>query len=151
MSSGQVYLTDPDKIQLVRELLFRERHPVLVDFAAQATRYPLLIVPDDAVHSIGFTKSYGGGDRGQGYFYVTVMEFSDRGAYPLLLGSNLHAGYVREKLGLKTVACANNVTAFLNAIGSDDVTAFLKTVPLSGDHVDHYRVQAGSGFLHAAE
>lgn len=150
MSSGQVYLTDPDKIQLVRELLFRERHPVLVDFAAQATRYPLLIVPDDAVHSIGFTKSYGGGDRGQGYFYVALMEFSERGAYPLLLGS-LHAGYVHEKLGLKTVACANNVTAFLNAIGSDDVRAFLETVPLKGDHVDHYRVQAVRGFLHAEE
>jgi len=151
MSFGHIRLTEPEKIEAVHGLVVVERRVVLVGFAAQMTQYPLLIAPDDAVHHIGFEKSYGGGSRGAGYYYVAEMEFSERGAYPLMLGEHLAAGYVKEKIGLKTVACANNVTAFLRAVGSEDVRAFLETVPLNGDHVDHYKVGTGSGFLHVQD
>lgn len=150
MPSEHIRLTEPEKIEGVRRQVVVERRVVLVAFAAQMTSYPLLIAPDDAVLHIGFEKSYGGGKRGAGYYYVSQMEFSQKGAYPLMLG-HLHAGYVAEKLGLKTDACANNVTAFLNAVGADDVRAFLETVPLRGDHVDHYKVATGSGFLHVED
>lgn len=150
MPSEHVRLTEPEKIEAVRDKVVVERRVVLVSFAAQMTHYPLLIAPDDSVLHIGYTKSYGGGSRGGGFYYVAVMEFAKQGAYPLMLGQ-LHAGYVQEKIGLKTDACANNVTAFLNAVGADDVRAFLETVPLTGDHVDHYKVGTGSSFLHVTD
>lgn len=148
MPFEHIRLTQPEKIEEVHEIVVGQRLVALVGFAAQATHYPLLIAPDDAVLHFGYEKSYGGGDRGAGYYYVALMEFAERGAYPLMLGEHLDAGYVKEKLGLKTVACANNVTALLRAVGSEDVRAFLETVPLQGDHVDHYKVEYGSGFLH---
>lgn len=142
-----VRLTAPESIEKVRQAVIVERKVVLISFAAQMTHYPILIAPDDAVHHHGFERSYGGGGRGKGFYYVSIMEFGKRGAYPLMLGS-LTAGYVQEKLGLKTTACANNVTAFLNALGEEDVRAYLANVPMNGDNVDHHAVKIGSGFLH---
>lgn len=132
---NEVRLTTPERIEEVRVTL-EKLHVVLVEFCAQATRYPLLIAPDTAVDHIGRTKSYGGGDFGT-YHYVGLMEFGQKGPYPLWLG-DLMSGYVSEKLGLKTEACARNVTVFLNCLGSDKgVQGYLDTIPLVHDHVDH--------------
>lgn len=148
MATEHVRLTEPAGLENVRRLVIRERQVVLVSFAAQMTHYPLLIAPDDAVVHVGFGRSYGGGEKGNGFYYVSLMEFGRSGAYPLMLG-HLDAGYVKEKIGLTTVACANNVTAFLNAIGNrDGVREYLASLPITGDHVDHARVENGRGFLH---
>lgn len=130
---NEVRLTLPNRIEEVRQTL-EGGHVVLVEFCAQATRYPLLIAPDIAVDHLSSDRSYGGGDLGT-YHYVGLMEFG--GLYPLMLGS-LHASYVWEKLRLKTEACARNVTVFLNCLGSArGVRDYLKCIPLVDDHVDH--------------
>lgn len=132
---NEVRFTTPERIEEVRVTL-EKLHVVLVEFCAQATRYPLLIAPDAAVDHIGRVRSYGGGEFGT-FYYVGLMEFGQKGPYPLMLGV-LMSGYVHEKLGLKTEACARNVTVFLNCLGSDKgVQGYLDTIPLVDDHVDH--------------
>jgi len=132
---NEVRFTTPERIEEVRRTL-EQLHVVLVEFCAQMTRYPLLIAPDTAVDHIGRNTSYGGGAFG-GYHYVGLMEFGEKGPYPLMLGT-LMSGYVAGKLGLKTDACARNVTVFLNCLGSDKgVRGYLDTIPLVEDHVDH--------------
>jgi hypothetical protein len=131
----EVRLTTPEHIEEVRATL-ENLHVVLVEFCAQATRYPLLIVPDVVVDHIGGSGNGYGGSFGD-YCYVGLMEFGQKGPYPLMLGC-LSSGYVHEKLGLKTEACARNVTVFLNCLGSSKgVQGYLATIPLVRDHVDH--------------
>lgn len=117
---------------------------VLVSFAAQATHNPLLIVdPWRTVH-FGYEKSHGYGGQLGGYHYVGLMEFG--GLYPLTLGC-LHYGYVHEKLRFRTAADAENVTAFLNAMGQESLEAldgYMQSLVLDGDHIDHHHYNPGA-------
>ena len=129
-----VHFKNIKEIEKIRTLLENDQ-PVLVEFCAQATRHPILLVPDSAIIHIGFRgKTYNDTKPGS-YVYVGLMEFGR--LYPLSLGY-LHRGYTGEKLGIRNEADAENVTEFLNALGHPDgVTDYLSKVPMQNDHVDH--------------
>lgn len=130
-----VRLTELAKIEHIRGLLERRQWPLLISFCAQATHHPLLVAPAASVEHIGFNKCYSGGSP-EDWHYIGVMEFG-RGLYPFMLGY-IHAGYLQEKLDLRHIADARNITVFLNALGHPDgVRNYLATIPMDGDHVDH--------------
>lgn len=133
----EIRLTQPARIELAKQAL-QAKGALLLIFAAQRTRYQVLLVNDTVLHM-------GGGVHDcKGYCYVSLVEFG--GSYPLKLAGYLDPGYVASKLRTRGEADANNVTALLNALGHPDgAYHYLTNIPLFGDHVNHSRV-SGGGF-----
>lgn len=139
MASFEVRFTEPERLEEVK-LALDAGLVVFVTFAAQATRYPLIIGQDAAFKHIGMDKSYGGSDRGNGFYYVALMEYG--GCYAFQFP--VHWGYLKEKLRLPHEGCARNISTFLNALTHPKgVRAYLAEIPFTcnGDHPDHERMR----------
>ena len=86
--------------------------PVLVEFCAQGTRFTLGFMPVEQYQIIGHPDA-----ASSAHTFVGLFSYGDTGGfYPLMLGS-LSVGYVMEKLHLRNVADATNLTALFNALG----------------------------------
>jgi len=131
-----VHLNNRDRVKEVRKRLEDHHTPLLVEFCAQWTRHPILLVEGTSCVRCG-EPGYS-----QGHI-VGIVEFG-KGLYPLTLGY-VRVGYLQEKLGISNLVDATNLTAFLNALGyPDGVDAYLDSIHLDGDHVDH-DAPGGSG------
>lgn len=138
-------LSEPESIVRVRNAL--RFGPVAVVFCAQATRFDIYLVPiggvADAEDEFHLDRSF---------MLVAITNFGL--AHHFRPGS-LSTGYVMEKLGLKYEGDANNIAAFLNALGaSDGVEGYLGRIQFAmsrdGKRLDHVespepRRKAGNG------
>jgi hypothetical protein len=115
-----------------------------VDFAAQGSRLPVLIVHCAAVRHYAVNPP----PRDNPYYYVGLVEFG--GCYPFTLGG-VNWGYAKDKLRVKTDVDAMNLTALLNAVGQtsrrhlDEFLERLMMSPSDDTAVDfhHYAHRGG--------
>jgi hypothetical protein len=91
-----VRLTEPKGIESVWHLLV-EQESVHFYFAAQASRFELVVVPEDGKQ--------------------TVVGVVDYGCYTFHFG-HIDYGYLKSKLNLPSLSDAHNLSALLNALGS---------------------------------
>jgi len=123
-----VRLTNVPLLTLLNQRV-RAGHVVFMDFAAQATCHDILIVPTRAVEYAGATPF---GNR------RVILAIEGKGCLRLPYPTGrINKGYLQGKMDLPNGADAANVVCAINAVLAPDTKAYLASVPLDGDHVDH--------------
>ena len=123
-----VRLTNAPLLNLLNKRI-RAGHAVFMEFAAQMTRHEILIVPTRAVEYMGATPF--GNPR-------VILAIEGKGCLRLPYPpGQINKGYLQGKMDFPNNPDAANVTCVLNAVLATDVMAYLASVPLCGDHVDH--------------
>jgi len=116
-------LNNLELIKALRDQLKTTVMPLLVEFCARGTRHTVCLFPSRLCCTTGHPDR--GGD---GYTFVGLLSMGRQGGfYPFDLGGYVSPGYVMEKLRMENVTDAENLAAFLNLIGRDELETYYAT------------------------